>query len=173
MSAPVSSRRIAPTRAEVALALGSSLGDRAEALRLALSALEVTPGLRVVRVSRVLATAPAGGVARGVFLNAVVRGVAALSPAELLATCKRIERLLRRRPARRWADRVVDVDVLLYDRAVIAEPDLRVPHPRLAERDFLLQALAEVWPDAPNPWTGEPWLRARRLAPVVGTLPQP
>lgn len=158
----------------VALALGSSLGDSATVLRLAVHALDATPGLRIERCSRVYATPPVGGVARGLFLNAVVRARTTLDPLDLLRVCKTLETRLGRRPTRRWGDRVLDLDVLLYDRAVVALPTLRVPHPRLAERDFLLAALAEAWPDAPNPWTGLPWaatLAARRAWPAVGTLP--
>lgn len=158
----------------VALALGASLGDTARTLRLAVHALDATPGLRVERCSRVLATPPAGGVARGAFLNAVLRARTTLSPSALLAACKEIEVRLGRRPTRRWADRVLDVDILLYDRLVLATEALRIPHPRLPERDFFLAALAEAWPDAVNPWTGLRWtdtLPARGSWPVVGTLP--
>lgn len=137
-------------------------------------ALDALPGLRVERCSRVLLTPAAGGVARGVFLNAVVRASTTLPPLELLAACKALEARLGRRPTRRWADRVIDIDILLYGREVIALPTLRVPHPRLAERDFLLAALREAWPEALNPWTGLRWsdtLPARRIWPVLGPLP--
>lgn len=159
---------------DAALALGSSLGDSATSLRLVVHALDATPGLRVVHASRVYATPPAGGVARGTFLNAALRCRTTLAPLDLLAVCKGLEVKLGRRPVRRWGDRVLDVDILLYDRAVIELSGLRIPHPRLAERDFLLAALADAWPDAPNPWTGASWasaLPARRAWPVVGVLP--
>jgi 2-amino-4-hydroxy-6-hydroxymethyldihydropteridine diphosphokinase len=159
-----------------ALALGASLGNRERALSLAVRALDARPDLTVVRASRVYATRPIGGVARAGFLNAVVRVQTSLSPLDLLAVCKDLERRLGRRPTRSWADRVIDLDVLLYDARIVTEPGLRIPHPRLAERDFFLAALAEAWPDAPNPWTGLPWattLPARAIWPVVGVLPAP
>lgn len=166
----------APPPVDVALALGASLGDRAGALVLAVRALDAAPGLELVRCSRVFATPAAGGVARQGFLNAVLRARTTLAPLELLDLCKAVEVRLGRRPARSWADRVLDVDILLYGRRIVATERLRVPHARLAERDFFLQALAEAWPDAPNPWTGLPWsasLPPRRTYPVVGALPAP
>jgi 2-amino-4-hydroxy-6-hydroxymethyldihydropteridine diphosphokinase len=158
-----------------ALALGSSIGDRQRTLHLATRALDAQPGLRVVHASRIHATPPVGGVARASFLNAVLRVETELAPLALLATCKHLEVRLGRRPSRSWADRVLDIDVLLFGADVIRTPTLHVPHPRLAERDFLLEALWECWPDAPNPWTRAPWaatLRSRRAYPIVGTLPR-
>ena len=160
--------------ARVALGLGASLGDRLATLRLAVRALHARPDVDVLRISPVYATPPAGGVATGGFLNAVLLARTSLAPEALLDVCKGLEQRLGRRPTRRWADRVVDLDVLLYERAVVATPRLRVPHARLAERDFFLQGLAAAWPDAPNPWTGLPWaasLPPRRRFPVVAVLP--
>ncbi|MDP2312476.1 MAG: 2-amino-4-hydroxy-6-hydroxymethyldihydropteridine diphosphokinase [Pseudomonadota bacterium] len=164
----------APPWTHAALGLGASLGDRARALRLAVYALQARPDVHVEAASRVYATSPVGGVASHGFLNAVIRVRTTLPPLALLQVCKAIEQRLGRRPTRRWADRVLDIDILLYGDQVVAEPGLRIPHPRLAERDFFLAALAEAWPDAPNPWTRLRWtdtLRARGAWPVVGTLP--
>lgn len=158
----------------VALAFGSSVGDRRTAIELALRCLDARPDLELLGASRLLSTAPVGGVATRTFLNAVVRARTTLSAADLLAVCKDTERRVGRRPARSWADRVIDIDVILYGKRVITTPNLRIPHPRLAERDFFLAALAEAWPDAPNPWTGLPWattLPARRSFPIAGVLP--
>jgi 2-amino-4-hydroxy-6-hydroxymethyldihydropteridine diphosphokinase len=157
-----------------AIGLGASMGDRLSTLRLAVRALDARPDLHLIRSSRVLATPPIGGVASQGFLNAVIRVETSLSPRALLDVLKEMERRLGRRPARSWADRVLDLDVLLFDRRIHADAVLRIPHPRLAERDFYLQSLAEAWPDAPNPWTGLPWaatLPPRRRYPVVATLP--
>ena len=157
-----------------ALGLGASLGPRAATLHLAARALDAHPHIRVVRGSRILATPPVGGVALASFLNVVLLVETTLSPEALLAVAKDREVRLGRRPSRRWCDRVLDIDILLYGATVVATPTLRVPHARLAERDFFLQALSEAWPDAPNPWTALPWsatLRPRSLCPVVGVLP--
>ncbi len=161
---------------DVALALGASMGPRLQTLNLAVRALDARPDLAIVKCSRVIATPPVGGVAHQGFLNAVVRARTTLSPLALLDVCKALEVRLGRVPARSWADRMIDVDVLLYDNRVVTEARLRVPHPRLAERDFFLACLAEAWPEAPNPWTGLPWaatLPARRHYPVAGVLPAP
>lgn len=158
----------------VAIALGASMGERLRTLHLAVRALDAHPAIEVERCSRVYATPPVGGVANQGFLNAVVRARTTLPPLELLDVCKALEVRLGRRPARSWADRIADLDILLYGNRVVTEPRLRIPHPRLAERDFFLACLAEAWPDAPNPWTGLPWaatLPARRSYPVVGVLP--
>ncbi len=157
-----------------ALALGASLGDRLRVLTLAVHALAARPDVQVRRAGRVYATAPVGGVARAGFLNAVIRIETSLSPVALLAVCKRLEERLGRRPARSWADRVIDIDVLLYGAQVVQEPELRLPHPRLAERDFFLAGLAESWPEAVNPWTGLRWavaLPVTRTWPIAGVLP--
>jgi 2-amino-4-hydroxy-6-hydroxymethyldihydropteridine diphosphokinase len=161
-------------RVDVALALGASLGDRAGSLQLAMRALDAHPELTIVRCSRIYATPPVGGVAHQGFLNAVVRIRTPLAPLALLDLCQALERRLGRRRARSWADRVLDIDILLYGTTVIATERLRVPHARLAERDFFLTCLAEAWPEAPNPWTGLPWaarLRASRAYPVVSVFP--
>ena len=159
-----------------AISLGASMGHRLRTIRLAVAGIACAPGVRLSAVSRVWATAPVGGVARAPFLNAVVVVETSLPPEALLAACRRLEVRLGRRVTRRWADRVLDLDVLLYDRAVLDTPTLSVPHPRLAERPFLLGLLYEAWPDAPNPWTARPWrvdLPYRGAPNVVATLPRP
>lgn len=162
-----------PTTA--ALSLGASIGDRLRSLRLAGRVLDAQPAVRVVRSSAVHATPPVGGVARAPFLNAVLRIETTLAPTQLLALCRTVELRLGRRPTRSWADRILDIDVLLYGQSMLSAAGIRIPHPRLAERDFLLEALAEAWPEAVNPWTGLPWvatLRARRTYPVVAPYPR-
>ena len=135
----------------VALSLGSSLGDRAVHLQRAMAVLSVMPGLRLTRASRISRTPPVGGVARSFFLNAVVIGETELSPHELLWACKRLEQKLGRQPTRRFADRIIDIDLLLYGTTSLCDPSLELPHPRLKERPFFLDLLAEVWPEAPHP----------------------
>lgn len=132
-----------------AFSLGSSMGDRAATLAFAARALERLPATAPWRRSRVYATAPVGGVARRPFLNAVVCVRTELGVAELADHMRRIERRAGRRVARRWADRRLDVDLLLLgDERHGQEGGLVVPHPRLRERPFLLAALFEAWPEA-------------------------
>jgi 2-amino-4-hydroxy-6-hydroxymethyldihydropteridine diphosphokinase len=149
----------------VALSLGSSLGDRAVHLQRAMAVLSVLPGLNLTRASRVSWTPPVGGVARSFFLNAIVVGETDLSPHALLAACKGLEQKLGRQPTRRFADRIIDIDLLLYGAQSLRDPSLELPHPRLKERAFFLDLLAEVWPDAPHP-DGGSW-RERYPSPAA------
>jgi 7,8-dihydro-6-hydroxymethylpterin-pyrophosphokinase len=87
-----------------------------------------------------------------------------------------VERRLGRRPSRRYAERVIDVDLLLFGAEILETSDLVLPHPRLPERDFFLDLLAEVWPEALDPRNGEPWTRthpAQRRWPRVAMLARP
>jgi 2-amino-4-hydroxy-6-hydroxymethyldihydropteridine diphosphokinase len=160
------------TAVTAAIGLGASLGDRRRALAVALAALAATPGVDVVAVSRLYRTPPAGGVARGWFLNAVVLVRTTLEPGPLLARCRAIEARLGRRPAPRWADRVLDLDLLLHGERVQDGRDPVLPHPRMAERPFVIVPLLEVAPQARDPRTGRPFtLPPTGVRPVaVGVL---
>jgi 2-amino-4-hydroxy-6-hydroxymethyldihydropteridine diphosphokinase len=161
------------TEIPFAVALGASLGDAPRAIALATNALAVTPGVRLTGRSRVYRTPPAGGVARGWFHNAVVAGVTTLSPHALLARCREIEQRLGRLAARRWADRAIDLDVLLHGDAVLTDPALTLPHPRMRERDFVLVPLADAWLAARDPRDGARFAElpaARRRLVAVGLL---
>lgn len=159
----------------VAIAFGASLGNRAASIRLALHALSATTGLRLVRASRLYATPAVGGTAGAVFFNAVALFETSREPTELLTLVRQLEVRLGRRPTRRWADRVIDLDLLLYDRQILTLPALSLPHPRMVERAFVMTPLAEAWPDAVNPYTGLRYVDTLLIAPlpVVGVLPQP
>ncbi len=126
----------------VVLALGSNLGDRAGNLRAAIGMLEAE-GVAVERVSSTWETPPVPA-GQPSFFNAVLGGQTALSASDLLAAAKRVETALGRRPNRHWGPRPIDVDVLFYNETTIETPDLTVPHPRIAERAFVLVPLAEV-----------------------------
>jgi 2-amino-4-hydroxy-6-hydroxymethyldihydropteridine diphosphokinase len=134
----------------VALSLGSSLGNRLAQLQMALCTLHAQEGLFIRRSSRVAWTPAVGGVARASFLNAVLYAETSLSAEALLACCKRLETRLGRQPSRRFAERVIDIDILLYGQQR-RQNDPLLPHPRLSERDFFLDLLSEVWPEAPDP----------------------
>ncbi len=140
-----------------AIALGSSMGDRHRALALALKALDSTAGLEVLAVSRLYRTSPMGHTARGWFLNAVALLDCSLCGKDLLERCKEIERRLGRKPAPRWADRPVDLDILLMGNMVSDDPDLTLPHPHMGRRDFVLTPLLEIAPEARNPRNGLRW----------------
>ncbi len=140
----------------VAIALGSSLGDRSAHLELAVLRLS-RRGMRFLRGSSVVLTPPMrGGTARGWFLNAVALFETALTPGEVLDRCRELEALAGRRRARFWGDRTLDLDVLLCDDRLSDDPELRLPHPAVAERPFFLGPLLEVWRDAIDPRDGRP-----------------
>ena len=135
--------------ARAAVGLGANLGDRRAHLAGAVHLLAAAGPL--VAVSSLYETAPVGGPAQGPFLNAVAVVEAGLTPRALLDLCLGIERRAGRRRRVRWGPRLLDLDLLLYDRAVVDEPGLQVPHPRLGGRRFVLEPLAEAWPEAALP----------------------
>lgn len=125
--------------------LGSNLGDREETIRRALARLA---DLGAVRSSSLRETDPVGVTDQPRFLNAAVELETELTARDLLARLLAIERELGRDRAveRRWGPRTIDLDLLLYGDDVIDEPGLAVPHPRLAERRFVLEPLHELDP---------------------------
>lgn len=137
-----------------AIALGSNLGDRAATLRSAIAAIAGLPLTAVVATSRLHETAPVGPVAQGEYLNACVRVSTSLTPRGLLAALLAIERTHGRDRTReqRWGPRTLDLDILLFGDVTLRDevntPHLILPHPRLHERLFALEPLADVWPDA-------------------------
>lgn len=146
-----------------AIALGSNLGDRLGYLRRAVSALDALG--RVEVVSSLYETEPVGGPDQGPYLNAVVVLETDLEPAELLEGLHRIEAEADRTREVRWGPRTLDLDLVVQEDRAVDSDDLRVPHPRAAERRFVLAPLAEVWPEAP---LGEGMTAAGALAALRG-----
>jgi 2-amino-4-hydroxy-6-hydroxymethyldihydropteridine diphosphokinase len=137
------------------IGLGANLGDREATLLRALELLEAEAGVEVVGVSRLRETDPVGVVDQPRFLNGAAAVETSLSARELLAALLRIERELGRvREGARWGPRTVDLDLLLFGHETIDEEGLRVPHPRLHERGFALEPLAELDPRAEVPGRG-------------------
>ncbi|MGZ8585809.1 MAG: 2-amino-4-hydroxy-6-hydroxymethyldihydropteridine diphosphokinase [Actinomycetota bacterium] len=153
------------------LGLGANLGDRLGNLQLAVDALGATPGVRVMRSSRVYETEPVGGPEQPEYLNAVLEVRTDLSPRELLRACLAVEDDMGRVRTERWGPRPIDIDVLTYGTETIDEPDLVVPHPRMHERGFVLVPLAEL--DADPTLPGGRHLASLRLGPgaVLGIRP--
>lgn len=133
------------------LGLGSNLGDRGNAIHAALRALHEPPTVEVVRRSSFYETAPVGIENQPDFLNAVTEIRTTLSAQELLVRILRLEHGMGRVRTERWGPRVIDIDILLYGDRTLAESELTVPHPRMAERAFVLQPLAEIAPDVRFP----------------------
>lgn len=137
----------------VAVALGSNLGDREAHLRAALAAL--APFVNHLRVSTFHDTAPVGVGPQPTFLNGAAVGETSLTAKALLERLLAIEQDLGRERPFPGAPRTVDLDLILYDDAVIDEgPALIVPHPRFRQRRFVLEPLAELAPDWRDPVTG-------------------
>ncbi|NNF42053.1 MAG: 2-amino-4-hydroxy-6-hydroxymethyldihydropteridine diphosphokinase [Phycisphaerales bacterium] len=147
----------APSGPNIAyIGLGSNVGERADHLRAAVAALAAEADITVTAVSGVLETMPVGGIEQPPFLNAVVEVETTRSPRALLDACQRIERERGRdrRTGGRWGPRTLDLDILLFGSAIVREPGLTIPHPRLPERRFVLGPLTEIAPKAVHPGLG-------------------
>jgi 2-amino-4-hydroxy-6-hydroxymethyldihydropteridine diphosphokinase len=132
------------------LSLGSNLGDRAANLERAIEALSEI-GVRVLRRSSIYETEPVDFPAQPWFLNCVVEAETSLVPRRLLEELQAIERKLGSRKLVPRGPRIIDLDVLFYESAVIQESGMDIPHPRLAERRFVLVPLAELAPGLRHP----------------------
>ncbi len=136
----------------VYIALGSNLGDRAENLRQAREQI-TAPDLRVLRASSIYETAPRDVTDQPWFLNQVIECETELFPRQLLERLQKIERAIGRKRRIAKGPREIDLDILLFGDAVMKAPELEVPHPRLPERRFVLEPLAELVPEKRHPGT--------------------
>jgi 2-amino-4-hydroxy-6-hydroxymethyldihydropteridine diphosphokinase len=130
------------------LSLGSNLGDRDANLQSALDRLNP------LRVSPIYETEPVDYTAQPMFLNLVAEIQTELTPQELLEFTQTIERDLGRVRGIPKGPRTLDIDILVYDDAIIRQPDLEIPHPRMQERRFVLEPMADLVPDLRHPVTG-------------------
>ncbi len=137
------------------IGIGSNLGERDATIRDALELLTADPELEVEAVSSIRETDPVGVLDQPRFLNAAIRLATDLAPHPLLERLLAVEqRLGRVRTGERYGPRTIDLDLLLYGHEIVDEPGLRVPHPRLAERRFVLEPLAELDPGLVVPGLG-------------------
>ena len=132
------------------VALGSNLGDREENLRSALKNLEAN-GVRVIKVSTFIETEPYGVTDQPGFVNAVCQVETELEPLELLRLLLKIELEMGRVRIRRWGERNIDLDLLLYEDACVVSEELTLPHPDMQNRDFVLLPLAEIAGEVVHP----------------------
>lgn len=137
----------------VYLGLGSNTGDRQQNLDRALELL--SPRIQMGQVSSIYDTEPMGNVNQPRFLNLVCQVLTRLAPMALLTLAKGIELKLGRAPDTTNTPRPIDIDILLYGDQVVDTPKLVIPHPRLAERAFVLVPLAEIAPDLVHPVSGK------------------
>jgi 2-amino-4-hydroxy-6-hydroxymethyldihydropteridine diphosphokinase len=136
------------------LGLGSNVDDRIGMIARAVACLSCPGDVVVRRLSSMYETRPWGEERQRDFVNAVVEIDTHLSPKDLLARVKCIERDLGRRPGARWGPRSIDIDILFYGTRLVAEHDLMIPHPYICERAFVLAPLVEIAPDLVHPATG-------------------
>lgn len=137
----------------VYIGLGSNLGDREGNLLAAVAALRSIDDAAVLQCSSLYESAPLGP-PQPRYLNAVVELACGLAPLRLLGILKQIEAELGRTPSQRWGPRAIDLDVLIWEGRVVAEPSLQIPHLDLHQRRFVLEPLCEVRPDVRHPVLG-------------------
>ncbi|MDP8237968.1 MAG: 2-amino-4-hydroxy-6-hydroxymethyldihydropteridine diphosphokinase [Candidatus Hatepunaea meridiana] len=130
------------------ISAGSNLGDRKEHLTIAIDKLSKTPDIEVVNVSSLYETEPWGMKDQPDFLNCVIKIKTTSAPERLLIVLKAIEKSIGRKESNeRWGQREIDLDIIIYGCEVIDSPELTIPHPRLAERCFVLEPLSDLCPD--------------------------
>lgn len=133
-------------RVEASLGLGGNLGDPVATFAVALARLRTHAGVELKTTSSVWRTAPWGKLDQPEFRNMAVLIETSLSAEDLLALCLDIERQSGRERRERWGPRTLDIDILTYGSETIDRPGLQVPHPRIAERAFVLAPLVEIAP---------------------------
>ena len=134
----------------VYLGLGSNLGDRNANLADAITRL-ACDSLRILRTSSIWETAPRDVLDQPWFLNQVVEAESDLLPRQLFQRIQRIEREMGRQRRMPKGPRLIDIDILLYGNAIVKSEDLEIPHPRMADRRFVMAPLAELAPDLRHP----------------------
>ena len=132
------------------LSIGSNLGDRINYLKKALEKLKQN-NIQIIKSSNIIETEPYGYKEQGKFLNMAVEIDSELEPFELMKLISKIESELGRIRTKRWGPRVIDIDIIFYDYLIINEPDLKIPHPDMQNRFFVLKPLQEIAPDFVHP----------------------
>ena len=149
------------------IALGSNLDEPRHQLLEAIRRMRLR-GLQIYSIAPFVETRPVGFASEHLFLNSVVAVHTTATPAELLAQLQEIESEMGRRHKSHdgiYFDRVIDLDILLYDQCVVTTPELTIPHPRMCERAFVLQPLSDIAPELTIPTTGA------TVAQLLGALP--
>jgi len=159
--------RPVPVTKSVYLGLGSNVGDREAELRSAVRRL-TSRDLRVTRVSSVYETEPMYKQDQPAFLNAVVEAETELYPMRLLLRVANLELDMGRRREAANGPRNIDIDVLLLESSIVDMPALQIPHPRLHERRFVLEPLAELAPGLKHPKLGKTVTELLALLPAAG-----
>ena len=127
------------------IGIGSNLGDRQKYIESAIQGLKETKGIEVRKVSSIYETDPEGGPVQGKYLNGAIEIETELGPRELLTRLLNIETLLGRKRTVKNGPRTIDLDILLFGDQKIDEPDLKIPHPRMCGREFVMKPLKEIY----------------------------
>jgi 2-amino-4-hydroxy-6-hydroxymethyldihydropteridine diphosphokinase len=130
----------------VYIGIGSNFGDRSANITNAIKELKNYPDITIEKISSIIETEPIGGPPQPNYLNAVIKIKTDLAALKLLTTLQDIEKKLGRVRRVKNAAQPIDLDILLYGDQIIDEPDLKVPHPRMFEREFVMQPLLEIEP---------------------------
>ncbi len=136
------------------IGIGANLGDPDAQCRDAVQRVRATPGIRLLRCSSLYRTTPVGPADQEWFINAVAEIRTELSPVELFTALKAIERQMGRTDGPRWGPRVIDLDILLYGQEVVNLEGLKIPHPEMHRRRFVLAPLCELASYAIHPAFG-------------------
>jgi 2-amino-4-hydroxy-6-hydroxymethyldihydropteridine diphosphokinase len=139
----------------VYVGIGSNMNTPSDQVRAAIDQLRELPATQLIKVSRLFASKPMGPVAQPDFVNAVAGLLSTLMPKELLHHFKVIERNMGRTPSsEKWGPRVIDLDLLLYGQQQFSDTELSIPHPGIAQRDFVIMPLYEIAPALHIPGIG-------------------
>ncbi|MFH1878974.1 MAG: 2-amino-4-hydroxy-6-hydroxymethyldihydropteridine diphosphokinase [Candidatus Omnitrophota bacterium] len=139
----------------VYLGIGTNIGVRQENYERAVSLIQAVPGIKLIERSAVYITRPESDIPQEDYLNGVLKIETDISPEELLALFKGIERKMGRKPSEVNAPRVIDIDILFYGKQIIKSAKLTIPHPGLGKRYFVLRGMNDIAPDVMHPETGK------------------
>ena len=130
------------------LSIGTNLGNKQENLQIAIQHIAKKVG-KIVAQSSVIETEPWGFVSENSFLNMVIKVETMFSPLEVLKKTQKIEKLMGRieKTNNAYQDRIIDIDLILYDDITLDTPELKIPHPLFRQRDFVLKPLCEIAPE--------------------------
>ena len=137
------------------LGFGSNIGAREQNLEEAADAIGQIPDCTIKHLSSIYETEPWGKKDQDLFLNQVIEVETELNPRLIFTYCQEIERKMGRKNSVLWGPRIIDIDLLLWDDQIIDDERLKIPHPRLTERKFVLIPLAEIAPSLPVPGSGK------------------